>query len=524
MNNIHTPGTFTNPVIPGFYSDPSLCRDGGDYYAVFSSFEFFPGVPVFHSTDLINWNQISCCLTRPSQICLENAGVSDGIYAPTLRLHDGIFYMITSNRCSRYGNHFYVTSESMSGPFSDPVWIRHADGCTVDGVDPSLFFDDDGQVYFSCVAWDENGQGIGQARIDLASGRLLEPLKIVWHGTGGTFPEGPHTYRINGWYYLMIAEGGTEYGHKVCIARSRSADGPYESCPYGPILTQNYQYVQSCCIQGTGHGELFEAHDHTWWLIVHGFRTSIGKLHHLGRETMLAPVEWSKDGWPIVNSNGWLGERVDLHGVFTRAVQKEIPGFHEDFSSFPLPLNWTHLRNPDMSRYEICSGNVPGLCLRGAHDTLTDGKNPVWLGTRQRHFDCHIHTEMLYTPGEQDEAGVTVYQTAEHHYDIVVTCENGKRICYLRKVVGDIVWTGEKSTLPSARFSLDIYASRTEYTFRVSSGSLAIHLGQGRTQLISTEAMQYQNFTGVFFALYAQSKNREPAAARFLSFDYIIDG
>ena len=523
MNRDITPGIITNPVIPGFYSDPGICRYGNDYYAVFSSFEYFPGVPVFHSRDLVNWEQIAYCLTRKSQLPLEDAVTSDGIYAPTLRYHNGKFYMITSNRCSKYGNHFYVTSESMRGPFSDPVWIRDMEGRSIDGVDPSLFFDEDGQVYFSCVAWDEKGQGIGQARIDLDSGLLLDPLKVVWHGTGGTFPEGPHTYRINGWYYLMIAEGGTEYGHKVSIARSRDINGPYESCPHNPILTQNYQYVQAGCIQGVGHGDLFEAHDHTWWLIVHGFRTSLGKLHHLGRETMLVPVQWNEDGWPVVNENGWIGETVRLQGVFSDTIQKEIPGFRDDFSSPTPSLRWNYLRNPDPSRYQFAASGGSGLLLTGTSDSLNEEGSPVWLGTRQRHFDCRIHVEMDYSPGENEEAGLTVYQTPEHHYDIVVASEHGQRLCYLRKTVGDIIWTGEKIPVLSERFSLDVRASRTLYTFSVSFDNRTYTLGDGRTQLLSTEAMQYQNFTGTFFALYAQSPNERPVPAYFLSFEYSVD-
>lgn len=524
MSKKNSPGMIRNPIIPGFYSDPSICQNGQDYYAVFSSFEFFPGVPVFHSRDLVNWRQISYCLTRRSQLELKDAVTSDGIYAPTLRCHNGTYYMITSNRCSKVGNHFYVSSPSMEGPFRDPVWITNPDGSSIDGVDPSLFFDEDGQVYFSCVAWDDRGQGIGQARIDLESGRLLEPLRIVWHGTGGTFPEGPHTYRINGWYYLMIAEGGTEYGHKVTIARSRNIDGPYESCPRNPILTQNYQYVQSGCIQGVGHGDLFEAHDGTWWIIVHGFRTSIGKLHHLGRETMLAPVVWDTDGWPIVNQNGWLDDVITLQGTFSEAVQKQVPGFCDDFSAPSSALNWNFLRNPDRSRYQFRASDGKGVSLTGSKESLSQEGSPTWLGTRQRHFDCRTKVNMSFFPREGDEAGLTVYQTPEHHYDIVVASENGQRICFLRKTVGDICWEGKKFLLPQHEFTLHVLASRAEYEFSVSfseNGQESRYiLGKGRTQLLSTEAMQYQNFTGTYLALYAQSGNERPEPALFTSFEY----
>ncbi len=520
MNIYNVPGIIENPVIPGFYSDPSICRDGEDYYAVFSSFEFFPGVPVFHSKDLVNWKQIAFCLTESTQLSLDNATTSDGIYAPTLRRWNNRFYMITSNRCSKSGNHFYVTADTMAGPFGDPVWITDIAGNPIDGVDPSLFFDEDGQVYFSCVAWDEKGQGIGQAKIDLKSGALTEPLEIVWHGTGGTFPEGPHTYHMNGWYYLMIAEGGTEYGHKVSIARSRNIQGPYESCPHNPILTQNYQYVQSNCLQGVGHGDLFEALDHTWWLMVHGFRTSIGKLHHLGRETMLAPVEWDKNGWPVVNRKGWLDKTIAMKGMFSKTLQKNIPGFKDDFSAPAPNLRWNYLRNPDLTKYRFSAVNGKSLSLIGSSCSLNDEGSPTWLGTRQRHFTCRVLTEMKFSPRSGDEAGFTVFQTAEHHYDVVVTSADRERICYLRKTVGDIVWTGDPVPLSADRFSIIMEADRAMYSFTVSCDGKDFLLGKGRTQLLSTEAMQYQNFTGTFLGMYAVSVNTEPVPAEFMYFEY----
>lgn len=519
----HTkPGEIANPVIPGFYSDPSICRVGKDYYTVCSSFEFYPGVPLFHSRDLVNWEQISYCLSRSSQLPLANAVTSDGIYAPTLRYHDQLFYMITSNRCSSFGNHFYVTASAPEGPFSEPVWIVDVNGDAIDGVDPSLYFDDDGSVYFSCVAWDADGQGIGQAPIDLSLGRLLEPLKVIWHGTGGTFPEGPHTYRQNGWYYLMIAEGGTEYGHKVSIARSLNIQGPYESCPFNPVLTQNYQSVQSGCIQGVGHGDLLEAHDKTWWMIVHGFRTSVGKLHHLGRETMLVPVQWDENGWPVMNGDGRIGETTLLPGDFARTIQKEIPGFTEDFSSPTPDLCWNFLRNPHWENYQFSALDGKGVILLGSPASLNQENSPSWMGVRQRHFNCQIQIDMRFTPNTSDEAGFSVFQTPEHHYDIVITSEEGKTVCFLRKIVGDIEWTGAKFPLSCEYFSLRITASRTDYHFYLSEGNNDYELGRGRTQLLSTEAMQYQNFTGTFFALFAVSKNAHPAPALFQQFLYEV--
>lgn len=508
-----------NPILPGFYSDPSVCRVGGEFYLVTSSFEFFPGVPLFHSTDLINWTQLGHCLTRPGQLELSRCGVSDGIFAPTLRYHGGRFYMITSNRSAGGGNHFFVYTDDICGEWSDPVWITAPDGSYPDGVDPSLFFDEDGGVYFSCVAWDERGQGIGQAQVNLATGRLAAPLRIVWHGTGGTFPEGPHTYRIGGWYYLMVAEGGTEFGHKVVLARARDIWGPYEPCPHNPVLSQIWQHAQSQEIQGVGHGDLIQAENGGWWMIVHGFRTSIGKLHHLGRESLLVPVEWDRQGWPVANGKGWLEETVTVSPPVPGARQLPRPIQRDDFSA-GLPLHYHTLRGPIPQGYSLTQR--PGwLVLHGGTTTLNDLGSPVWVGRRQQDFDCVASVELSYTPAaENEEAGLTVYQTTEHHYDLAIRRRDGKTRAFLRRVVGDLEVAGPAVELEGDTWTLEIRASRSEYRFAIEGSGGRRELGSGRTQLLSTEAMQYQNFTGTFFAMYAVDGGNGASPSAFRGFAY----
>ncbi|MEG1012095.1 MAG: glycoside hydrolase family 43 protein [Ruthenibacterium sp.] len=511
------PIEFENPILPGFYPDPSTCRVGDDFYLINSSFEFFPGVPLFHSRNLVQWAQIGNCLDRPSQLPLQNAGISDGIYAPTLRHHNGCFYMITSNRCAGIGNHFFVTAHAAEAPWSEPVWIKNPDGTIPGGVDPSLFFDEDGRVYFSCVAWDDKGQGIGQAEINLDTGRLHAPLKIIWHGTGATFPEGPHTYRIHNLYYLMIAEGGTEFGHKVTIARSCCIDGPYEAYPHNPILTQMHQQTQTLALQGLGHGDLLEDAHGAWWLIVHGFRTSIGKLHHLGRETVLAPVTWTADFWPIVNENGWLPQTLCI----TPPAPLVAPPPAEDVQlcGQQPPLHFCYLRNPDLRRYQQ---TATGLVLYGSSETLNGLGSPTWLGRRQQHFCCDAQVTLLFTPQENEEAGLTIYQTAEHHYEAVVCNKNNRRCVLLRKTVGDICVETKPFPVQDGPLLLTIRANAALYTFLCQDYAQQheITLGTGRTQLLSTEAMQYQNFTGAFFAIYTISNRNAPSPAEFSSFGY----
>src|SRR5215217_6358467 len=249
---------FTNPILPGFHPDSSICRAGDDYYLVTSSFEYTPGVPIFHSRDLVHWRQIGHCLTRPSQLPLPLQQPSLGIFAPTIRHHDGVFSMVTTNLDQlistegRQGS-FYVTTDDPAGEWSESVWVDQG------GIDPSLLFDDDGRVYLSSThnprAADpdegstEPGWGIQQSEVDIKTGRLLTEPRLIWTGTGGSHPEGPHLYKIAGRYYLMIAEGGTEYGHMETIARSHTPWGPWEACRHNPILSHRSYHSP---IQATG--------------------------------------------------------------------------------------------------------------------------------------------------------------------------------------------------------------------------------------------------------------------------------
>ena len=245
--------SYKNPIITGFNPDPSIVCVGEDYYLCTSSFEYFPGVPLYHSRNLINWQLIGYCLDRESQLDLKNSPSSMGVYAPTIRYYKGTYYMITTNithaiNGGKTGN-LIVKTTDISGEWSDPVWIEH------EGIDPSLYFEDD-KAYYCGTGHDEKGDAIVLFEVDVDSGEILSDKKVISRGCGGKCPEGPHIYKINDWYYLMIAEGGTEYGHMVTMQRSKSIYGPYEKCPYNPILSnRNYG---SEAIQCSGHADLFE--------------------------------------------------------------------------------------------------------------------------------------------------------------------------------------------------------------------------------------------------------------------------
>ena len=280
------------PVIPGFHPDPSICRVDDTYYLVTSSFEYAPGVPIFRSTDLRSWEQIGHVLDRPSQLDVSKAGPSGGIFAPTLRHHDGRFWMITTNWADD-GGQLLVHADDPAGPWSEPVRIPSAMG-----IDPDLAWDDDGTCLMSYAGFGpDGGEGIVQSAIDPLTGEVLTERRWLWSGTGGKFPEGPHLYRIGDWWYLLIAEGGTERGHAVTIARSRSPQGPFESNPAQPADHRTAAPTSRCRTPATPTWS--SGPDGGWAIVYHGVRArgSSPEWHVLGRETFADEVVW-EDGWP----------------------------------------------------------------------------------------------------------------------------------------------------------------------------------------------------------------------------------
>lgn len=295
---------YQNPVVTGFYPDPSVCEANGKYYLVCSSFQYFPGVPLFESDDLINWTQIGHVLTRPTQVQLAHVPSSGGVFAPTIRYNNGRFYMVTTNDTTH--ENFYVWTDDIHGEWSDPITIDQG------GIDPSLLFDN-GHVYFISNGADDMGVGgVTQCEIDIETGRKLTPSRCIWQGTGGRYLESPHMYRIGGWYYLMAAEGGTEYGHMIVLARGQTPWGPFKACPYNPILTNRDKAPG--IIQGIGHGDLIQAPGGEWFILSLGFRQihMWMRFHHLGREVFLTPVHFERNGWLYCGNDGTTEEFYDI--------------------------------------------------------------------------------------------------------------------------------------------------------------------------------------------------------------------
>lgn len=498
---------FTNPIISGFYPDPSICFVGEDYYLVTSTFEYFPGVPIFHSKDLVHWRQIGHCLTSEEQLPLSNAWRSGGIYAPTLRYHEGTFYMVTTNVSG--GGNFYVTASNPAGPWSLPIPVAQ------EGIDPSLLFDDDGRVYFQCARNGDEGEGIYQCEIDIATGALRSDAKMIWKGTGGACPEAPHLYKINEQYYLMIAEGGTEYGHMETIARSKSPFGPYEPCPYNPILSNR---SMSSKIHATGHADLIQVQDGTWWAVCLGIRpASYPMAHHLGREVFLAPVTWTQDGWPIIGNDTHI--EVEMDAPHLPQVEWEAQPIRDEFNDSTLALDWVFLRNPKPRSWAL-DERSGYLTLHGHTHTLSDELGaPAFVGRRLSHFTSRIETKLEYEPlHDGEEAGITTFMNEKHHYDLGVTSVAGNKKIVFRKTVGSLQ-VEEFHDYPEGAIQLQVKTEPQRLTFSIKSeqGEYT-QIGWGETHFLSTEVAG--GFTGVFAAMYATSPVEPATPALFDWFDY----
>jgi xylan 1,4-beta-xylosidase len=524
--------TFRNPVLPGFHPDPSVCRVGEDYFLVTSTFEYFPGLPIFHSRDLVHWRQLGHVIDRPSQLSLDGLCPSKGLYAPTIRYHDGVYYVINTlvpnaeDPTPPYGN-FIVTATDPAGPWSDPYWLDGAPG-----IDPSLLFDDDGRVWYTGNRIPPAGEDyrghreIWLQELDLNTMQLTGPRYALWDGAakGAIHPEAPHLYHINGTYYLMIAEGGTDAYHAVTMARSKTITGPYESCQRNPILTHRHRGYFSA-IAATGHADLVQTQNGEWWLFALAVRPysapfEPGYHYNLGRETYLAPVSWQMDDWPVVNpGSGGIDLEFPVPALAPHPWPE--PPARDEFDVSTLALCWNFLRNPRTEFWSLTER--PGyLRLRLRPEMLSEWANPSFVGRRQQHVNFAAQTVMDFVPGnEHENAGLVVIQNSDYHFRFVESLAGGKRVIRLIKRQ-----QGEEATLAELpltrdRIYLKVEARGQAYSFYVSEDGAQWHAvfenADGR--ILSTTVAG--GFVGTYIGLYASS-NGQPSrnTADFDWFDY----
>ncbi len=501
---------YENPVLPGFHPDPSICRVGADYYLATSSFEYFPGVPLFHSRDLVHFRPIGHALARASSLSLGSAKSSEGIFAPTLRYHRGTFYLVTTNISG--GGNFYVTAQDPAGPWSEPSFLREEHGW----MDPSLFFDDDGKVYFTRHGDGERG-AIYQTELDLERGELRGPARRIWCGTGGIWPEGPHLYKRNGAYYLMIAEGGTSYGHGVTIARAPSPFGPFEPCARNPILSHAARPAHP--IQALGHADWVTTPDGHDFLVCLGVRPAHGRHHHLGRETFLAPMTWDADGFPLVNGGRGLELSMTAPGLPPAAPLAARPT-RDDFTQSSLGFEWNFIRNPNPEHWSLTAR--PGcLRLNGTRASLDAVTSPAFAGRRQQHFELRASALLEFEPAlEGEEAGLTLRANEENHHDLCVVRAEGRRRVRLREREKGASRVLVELDAPAGPLVLAVEATRERYDFSVT-GSDGTARFVGSTSPVPLSSESAGGFTGVYIGLYASTTHdRTMPPADFDWFDY----
>jgi xylan 1,4-beta-xylosidase len=442
-----------NPILPGFFPDPSLCRVGDDYYIANSTFEWFPGVPIHHSRDLVNWRLIGHALTRKSQLDLSGIADSAGVWAPSLSHADGQFWLIYTNvRYTGMGRPFkdigiyLTTAKEVNGPWSDPVVLNSI------GFDPSLFHDDDGRKWLANMRWDfRKGKhrfaGIVIQEFDPKSQKLVGPMTQILEKTG-ILTEGPNLYKHDGWYYLLLAEGGTGWNHGISAARSRNILGPYELDPQPSVLTSRDDATLT--LQKAGHGELVQTPAGEWYLAHLASRplktsagvnagspdkTSAAQAHAghrcvLGRETCLQRVEW-RDGWLRLATGGTKPqETLPLPKGPKLQPWPELPA-RDDFDSSTLDLRWSSLRQPAEESWLSLSERPGWLRLRGGDSPFSLFKQSL-IARRVQHFQFTAGTCLEFSPEHYTQmAGLICYYDTRQHYYLRVTHDEK-----LGKVVG----------------------------------------------------------------------------------------
>lgn len=518
--------TLVNPILTGFYPDPSVVRVGEDYYLVNSTFSYFPGIPVFHSKDLKNWKQIGNVIDRPSQMDFMGEKLTRGLFAPAISFHAGTFYL-TCTDIDHDGN-FVVTAKNPAGPWSDPVRIPE-----VKGIDPSLFFDDNGKAYilYNSDAPDRKPLYSGHRTIRMFE---FDPVTLKVTGAekqlvnGGVdlskkpvWIEAPHILQKNGWYYLYAAEGGTSVNHSEVVFRSKSVWGPYVPYEKNPILTQKgLPEDRRDPITSAGHAQFVEGPDGKTYAIFLAVRPYEGDFYNTGRETFIAPVEW-KDEWPVINPDS-KEILYEYKAKFKEVKQKGALPQAGNFSyniTFEKSLDpaLLFMRTVDSSSFQL--SKKAGLTLRLKPETVMGPGNPSFIGKRQQHLYCTAETELDFKPAsEKEKAGFTILQDEAHFYFLAKSLDKGKPVIQLYKSGDREMELIAQKPIADAPVGLRIQAEGEFYSFYYSNGtSWELLQDQVDGKFLSTKVAG--GFIGCLFGMYATSSGAQSSAAA--SFKYL---
>ena len=518
-------GHYRNPILAGFYPDPSICRVGEDYYLINSTFAYFPGIPVFHSKDLMNWTQLGHVIDRPTQLNYDKVTVTHGLFAPAISHHGDKFYVV----CTMIdgGGNFLVTAKDPAGPWSDPVWLNF------DGIDPSLFFDDDGRAWLV-----NNGnppdnkplysghRAIWIQEFDIAAQKLTGPRSIIVNGgvdlaKKPVWIEGPHLYKRDGWYYLCCAEGGTSLQHSQVILRSKSVTGPFVPWDKNPILTQrDLDGTAPHAVTCTGHADLVVGPDGNWWSIFLGCRPYGGQYTTTGRETFLLPVKWTDDGWPQILSPGERVPYVVKAPITSSAKLTTGPApfvvlpltgnstWRDDFDAPRLSRFWIMLRQPHETWWSL--GSPAGkLSLTPRAESLSGKANPTFLARRLQHAKFTASTGLDVPAAAGVSAGLAILQSETHYYFFGVRRTTAGLELFLELANGQAPAVIARAKLSDTARSFNLRVTGDEgvlaFAYATDSGTWQTLVADAATLPVTVQAAGGGlHFTGAVIGLHAR--------------------
>jgi alpha-N-arabinofuranosidase len=522
--------TLMNPILAGFYPDPSVIRVGSDYYLINSTFSYFPGLPVFHSKDLKNWKQIGNVISRPSQMNFLGDRMTRGLFAPAISYHNGIYY-VTCTLIDRGGN-FVVTAKDPSGPWSDPAWLPE-----VKGIDPSLFFDD-GKAYivYNSDAPENKPLYRGHRTIrmyefDPVNLKVAGEQKILVNGgvdinKKPVWIEGPHFIKVDNWYYLYAAEGGTSVNHSEVVFRSKSPWGPFVPYEHNPILTQrDLPADRKDPVTSAGHAQFVEGPDGKTYAIFLAVRPYKDDYYNTGRETFITPVDW-QDGWPVVNPDSRkikYSYKVNYKEVKQKDALPQSGNF-EYTLTFERELDPTllFLRTCDSSSFSLSKTN--GLLLKLKPETCMELGNPAFIGKRQQHLYCSTETALDFSAkSDNEKAGLVIFQDEKHFYYLCQSTDQGRAVVQLFKSntsskTMDLL-TQLPLTVDSKQVLLRIDALGEYYSFYFASKPNDWVLLKDKVDATYLSTQVAGGFIGCIFGMYATSSGSE--TSNHASFKYL---
>lgn len=511
--------TATNPILPGCYPDPSICRVGDEFFLVTSTFEYLPGLPIMRSRDLVRWETIGHAIDRSGMLDFDGIRSSGGLYAPTIR-HDGerfwIVCTLVDQQDDARGGNFVITAKDAAGPWSDPVWLD------AEGIDPSVAFDESGRVWMHGTRLARQPEWHHQTEVwvreySRSAQSLMGDEHVIWRGAvqGAVWAEGPHLYRTDGRWYLIAAEGGTEFHHAVSVARAGAVTGPYEGDRANPVFTHRH-LGRGVGVIGAGHADIVQAPDGSWHAVMLAMRAADGHHYPLGRETFLCPVHW-EDGWPIfAPGHGRLPEMMEV--PWTDVGIADGTWQPDDRQAGLVPPDDPRWTSPRVLPSEIARADTEGTWLLPVRtENVADTGSTAFLGLRQQHTDVDATTSIdVSALGESETAGFAVRQSERDHAAVQVTRTPDGLLLEARHRRHD-----HETVLATRRLEA---ADSVVLGVRARGYAYAL-IGDGAV-LASIDARELDasstgGFLGVWFGVFATSGGREArGSVRILAFHY----